>query len=880
MDTRIFRRPIVVRLSVASFVALAIAATAFNTGYAQDSILRTSLDKQWPAPVTPANELPAPELPLTPAEAMEHLTLAPGYQLELVAAEPLVKDPILAEFDGDGRMWVLELHAFAYHPDMENSFEPINELVILEDTDGDTVFDKRTVFMDNLILPRAFKILDNNCALVGAPPNVFHACDTDGDLMADTRDVIETTFSEEGIIEHGANGLYWGMDNTLYVSEHEWNMKWRGAKDYYTVPSLRRGQWGVTQDNAGRIYRNVNTDPLFVDYISPQYYARNPNLIRTIGLYENLVNQDDTQIWPARPNPGLNRGYRTEARREDGSSSYYGGVSSPMIYRGDRLPEELAGQALVVDGPTNIVHLLNLKDDGQGNLSADDFYEKGEFIASTDERFRPVQLVPGWDGTFYVIDMYRGVSQDGPLQTDYLRNYINERKLWEHINLGRIYRVTSPGWKPDEKPSMSDDSVEELVAHLSHPNGWWRDTAQQLLIQRADASVVPQLRSLASESSDQNARLQALWTLSGLQELGVDGLDRDLVLSSLNDEWWAIRAAGLRLSEHWLREGNLVAEQAVLGLMNDEHQQVRRQLVASIGEIVADRRLDPLLEALQKYGSDAVIVDVAVSGAAGLEQELLDRWLTLNSPNPDVAGMLVGAIAKPQDVATVQALLATVTQRGLSEEIRIAMLDGMRLGLEGADGRQSSGVVAGGRAGSRPPGMRSERAPSVQIDLLMEPVALNPVGGESDALLESLAVARAVIGWPGKPRELGRDRTDDEQALYVIGSNVYSGLCAGCHGTEGQGVGGVGAALAGSRFVTGNEGVLARILLHGKEGSIGLMPPVASFSDEELAGVMTYIRGSFGNIADPVNEIAMKEYRQAYTFRDTPWTEEELAPAR
>ena len=880
MNTRIFMRPLVVRLSVASFVAVAIAATTFNTGYAQDSILRTSLDKVWPAPVTPINELPAPELPLTPAEAMQHLTLAPGYQLELVAAEPLVMDPILAEFDGDGRMWVLELHAFAYHEDMENSFEPINELVILEDTDGDSVFDKRTVFMDNLILPRAFKILDKNCALVGAPPNVFHACDTDGDLVADTRDVIETTFSEEGVIEHGANGLYWGMDNTLNVSEHEWNMKRRGTKDYFTVPSLRRGQWGVTQDNAGRIYRNVNTDPLFVDYVSPEYYARNPNLIRTIGLYESLVNQDETQIWPARPNPGLNRGYRTEARRDDGSSSYYGGVSSPMIYRGDRLPEELSGQALVVDGPTNIVHLLNLKDDGRGNLSADDFYDKGEFIASTDERFRPVQLVPSWDGSFYVLDMYRGVSQDGPLQTDYLRKYINDRKLWEHINLGRIYRVTTPGWTPDEKPSMSDDSTEQLISYLSHPNGWWRDTAQQLLIQRSDTDALPKLQMLARESTDNNARLQALWTLSGLADSGLDGLDRDLVLSALGDEWWAIRAAALRLTEPWLRQGDEVAEKTVLGLMDDEHQQVRRQLVASIGEIVESRRLDPLFETLRRYGSDAVIVDVAVSGAAGLEQELLNRWLALDSPGSDVAGVLVGAIAKPQDVATVQTLLATVTQSGLSEEIRIAMLDGMRLGLEGADGRQSSGVVAGGRAGSRPPGMRSERAPTVQIDLPMEPAQLNPVGGESDALLASLAVARAVIGWPGKPREVGRERTEDEQALYDIGSSVYVGLCSGCHGAEGQGVGGVGAALAGSRFVTGNEGIVARILLHGKEGSIGLMPPVASFSDEQLAGVMTYIRGSFGNIADPVNEIAMKEYRQAYTFRDTPWTEEELAPGR
>lgn len=848
------------------------AAEVTRTGTA--TILRTELNKPWPAPVAPASELPAPELPLRPEDALKTLTLPPGYQLELVASEPLVQDPILAEFDGDGRLWVLEMSGFAYHEDMANSFEPISKLVILEDTTGDTVFDKRTVFMDQLIMPRAFKILDSNCALVGAPPNLFHACDLDGDLVADTREIVNDTFSVEGVVEHGANGLYWALDNTLYVSQHDWNLK-RSAEGFYTVPSLNRGQWGITQDSVGRTYRNVNTEPLFVDYISPDYYARNPNLIRTSGLYANLVDQAFSAIWPARPTPGLNRGYREGSLREDGSAIYYAGVSSPMIYRGDRLPEELHEQAFVVDSPTNIVHLLKLEDDGSGNLSARDFYERGEFIASTDERFRPVQIVNGWDGAIYVIDMYRGVSQDGPLQTDYLRSYINERRLWEHINLGRIYRVVHTGWTPDEKPSMSTDSTSQLIGHLSHPNGWWRDTAQQLLVQRADPEAVSELRSLALNSDNQHARLHALWTLSGLEDSGVIAVDLDTVFGAIQDDWWAMRAAGLRLSERWLRQGHAEVLSAAKATMNDEHWQVRRQLAATLGELPEDLRIDLITEVLRLYGDqDTVLVDVAISGLLGIEDRALELWLSDADPHPDVAGMLAGAVAKNPDVETTQQLIATIMESQHSDELRREMLIGLTQGLEGADGRGGGVVVAGGLAGRRVPGMVRPSAPVIRIDLPEEPVALTSLAESDSGLAEAARYAAAVMGWPGKPRDVGRDRTADEEQLFQAGSGIYASVCAGCHGQEGMGTP-IGLPLGGAPFVTGDPNIVTRILLHGKEGEMGLMPP-QSMSDEQLASVITYIRGSFGNIADPVNEVSVREFRQAFSHRTTPWTTAEL----
>ena len=234
--------------------------------------------------------------------------------------------------------------------------------------------------------------------------------------------------------------------------------------------------------------------------------------------------------------------------REDGTLARYTAVGSPTIYRGDRLPAELYGNVFLAESAGNLVGRLIVSDDGT-TLRARSAYERAEFLASTDERFRPVWLASAPDGTLYVVDMYRGVIQHRVFITEYLRDWIVERNLEQAIGYGRIYRVVHD----DDAPRAASRRCRarrraQLVDALSHPNGWWRDTAQQLLVQRGDTSAVPALRQLAARAPLTRTRLHALWTLDGM-----DAIDPAIVMRALERSDRATCApSALRLSERWL----------------------------------------------------------------------------------------------------------------------------------------------------------------------------------------------------------------------------------------------------------------------------------------------------------------------------------------
>ena len=210
-------------------------------------------------------------------------------------------------------------------------------------------------------------------------------------------------------------------------------------------------------------------------------------------------------VWPVRPNPGTNRAYQAGIDRPDGSLAKFTSVCAPVVYRGDRLPPDLYGNVFVAEPAANLVSRIVLSDDGTG-LQARKAYEQGEFLASTDERFRPVYLSNAPDGTLYVVDMYRGIIEHRLSLTVYLRDHILERKLEQPTGFGRIYRVVHETTRRDTRRTLSQASPAQLVDMLSDAGGWWRDTAQRLLVERADRLRVGASDELSDERADRSSR--------------------------------------------------------------------------------------------------------------------------------------------------------------------------------------------------------------------------------------------------------------------------------------------------------------------------------------------------------------------------------------
>ena len=506
----------VIRFRIAALTMVA----AVSAGYGSQP---PAAAQSWP-PVVRKAAGSAPVL--AAADALKTFAMPPGYRLELVASEPLIQDPIAIEWDPEGRMWAIELPAYMRDIRASGEYEPIARIVVLEDADVDGVMDKRTVFADGLIQPRALELLDRG-VLVGEPPNVWLMRDSDGDLRADTKELVTAAYGRrETNVEVNANSLQWALDNRIYAAGIGVDLFLRLKDGTFDVQkSLSRGQWGTTQDDAGRIYRNHNESVLHVDLVPTPYFARNPSLLRTRGSHEPVVdvNGDVNAVWPAHQTPGTNRAYQRGILRDDGTLAAFTAACAPTVYRGDRLPGDLYGNVFVAEPVANVVSRLIVTDDGS-TLRARKAYERSEFLTSTDERFRPVNLSSAPDGTLYVVDMYRGIIQHHAYITEYLRDQIGARRLEQPSGLGRIYRVVHDTTRREERPALSAQSAARLVDVLSHPNGWWRDTAQRLLVERgarvaSDAPVVADLVGQADGAPDWRTRVHALWTLDGIDRI-------------------------------------------------------------------------------------------------------------------------------------------------------------------------------------------------------------------------------------------------------------------------------------------------------------------------------------------------------------------------
>ena len=266
---------------------------------------------------------------------------------------------------------------------------------------------------------------------------LIFARDTNGDDVADETTVVDADYARGGSPEHEPNGLLHGIDNWIYNAKSKFRYRFQNGA-WVKQETEFRGQWGITQDDFGRLYYNYNWDQLRGDVVPPSYLNRNPNHKSVFGT--NLAIAADQTVFPARTNTGVNRAYRPGVLDDRGRLREFTSASAPVVYRANHYPDEFHGNVFVCEPAANLIKRNIVADHGVA-LTARHAYPDREFVASTDERFRPVWTTVGPDGALYVADMYRGIIQHGQYMTSHLREEIVSRRLDSPIHMGRIYRV-------------------------------------------------------------------------------------------------------------------------------------------------------------------------------------------------------------------------------------------------------------------------------------------------------------------------------------------------------------------------------------------------------------------------------------------------------
>lgn len=511
----------------------------------------------------------------TPDEERAAFRMAdPKLSIELVAAEPIVQSPVAIAWDERGRMYVAEMRDY---PAAESG----GAVKRLEDRDGDGLYDHATTFADGLRFPNGV-LPWNGGVLVTAAPDIWYFKDTDDDGVADEKRVILTGFAE-GNQQLRVNGLTWGLDNWIYGANGRSGGAIREPTDppEKAVPIPRNdfrfrpdtgevqaiagfSQFGLPHDDWGNRFPSWNTVPIRQVVLEERTMARNPFLTDTATVAEILDPADRGRVYSLAPPPVTFNGEPI---------AFFNASCGPTIYRGDALPEEYRGDAFVCEPLTSLVHRRKLVPNGP-TFVAKRVEQGKEFLASTHPWFRPVNLSTGPDGALYVVDFCRSMVEHPAFVPKGKGEGVDFRRGHEH---GRIWRVKPAGGDRPARPRLDRERPDDRLAALVSPNGWARDTAQRLLIERGDGSVAESLERLAREASWPVGRVQALATLSGLA-----ALDAEALRAALDSPMPRVREQALRLME---QGGNGALGSQVAGLADDPDAGVRFRAAIVLGQL-------------------------------------------------------------------------------------------------------------------------------------------------------------------------------------------------------------------------------------------------------------------------------------------------------
>ena len=800
----------------------------------------------------------------TPAQEKSTFKIEPGFTIELVASEPMVQEPVAMSFDGDGRLWVVEMRGFM--PDIagKGEVEKSGRISILEDEDGDGVMDKSTIYLDGLILPRALGLIKGG-ALISENKALWLTQDTNGDLKADTKVLLDSTYAKNGAPEHSDNGLLLNLDNWYYNVKSR--LRYRLLEGKWQRDSTEfRGQWGMSHDDQGRLFYNYNWSQLHADLVPANSITRNKNHSISSGIDHGLTT--DRRIYPIRSNPAINRGYIEGTLDKKGRLMEFTAACSPLVLRSTLFPKPYYGNALVCEPAGNLIK-RNVVTEKNGILRAYDPNPQREFLASTDERFRPTQMALGPDGALYIADMYHGIIQHGSYMTPYLKEQNLKRKLDAPIHMGRIWRVVPKGKNVKKIHPLHQASGTALISYLSHPDGFYRDMAQRLLIERQDKSLIPELKKAVKKNESTLGRLHTLWTLEGLQ-----AADTEFLSSLILDENSLIKNNALRLLSLKPNRPTALLDEKLLAIAQRAKPTEAYQLALSVQ--MASPNIQPKLLGilLGQHIHSGLLRDAVMSSLWNREYEFLSYLISLNS--------WVAATADKEIM--LEMITSAVVKKGKESEIKdvLALVDLKRKGPMSWKEKvllTSLAIQAPNRKDNKP----------------IELAAMPEIFKEKNKILDEnkWAMLENMFHWPQKNSISQKDSKSflDEKSLiqFAEGRQKYLATCSGCHGVDGKGINRFAPPLRASEWVLGDATTLSLIVLHGMEGPmvvagkkydaptiLPVMPAHSTMGDADIASILTYIRNEWGNQAEPVASRFVFSTRNASQGRVYPWKTSEI----
>ena len=616
--------------------------------------------------------------PVPPEDALATFKLHPEFQIELVASEPIVFDPVDLEFDEHGHAYVIEMPGYPF-PEQEG------RVVHLSDADRDGVYETRTVFAEGF--PVASSILPyDGGILVASPPDLVFVKDTDGDDVADIRETVMTGFSY-GNTQHNYNGLTYGLDNWIHAGNggNSGRVTWtgsdadpfsiRGVDFRFDLRSKRIEKTGRTSggfeiafDDWGRNFQTHNLYHISQLVFPGKFIDALPSMPGgTLALISDHEEGGLARIFPI--------GIQESRVNHPEQAGYFSGSCGITYYGGGAFSDEFNGNVFVCDVVLNLIHRDVLSSDGAA-LKASRGRDRIAFLASTDRSFRPVNMTTGPDGALYVLDMHRDAIEHPEWIPDEMEA---EMDINAGKNKGRIYRITPKGGLSRADVIFDRDDLQGAVGHLAHANKWWRDTAQRLLVEWNDEAAVPPLKQTAANSSSPLARMHAMWTLDGLGELDDASLVRLLIDEDLGVQENALQIATARVEESSLLRNTVV------DLANDTDPRVR--LFAAIA-LQAAPESDDVYDALATILDHDMIdpwtrMAVAAAAATG-PNELMDRVIANDSiadGDSSFVELLCRTATMNPESGAWAALLTTVAN-ATDGPLLVAAFDGVATGFE------------------------------------------------------------------------------------------------------------------------------------------------------------------------------------------------------